>query len=97
MLVRMLRDELGSEDGVTLLPYKCGVEYELGERLAGIFVRGGIAEVVTADPAPAVAVVLEPEVCKVVEPPRRAAAAPPAKAKKPPVRKGTKAKARQSK
>jgi hypothetical protein len=67
MRIRMLRHQYGSPDGVTLLVYEQGHEYDLsgGERaldLAAVFVREGWAVEVKPEPVePVVEAKAEPE------------------------------------
>lgn len=52
MKVRMIVTSNGSEDGLTLKTFEGGRVYDLAPRLAEIFIGGGMAEAVTAEPKP---------------------------------------------
>lgn len=44
MKVKMLKNEKGSPDGLTVVYYKEGSEYDLTDRLAEVFIGMGVAE-----------------------------------------------------
>lgn len=56
MLIRMKKNQPGSEDGVHIKKYEAGKEYDMAESLAKAFISMGVAEIVEskkAAPAPA--------------------------------------------
>lgn len=52
MKIRMKKTEKGSEDGRFTKTYEEGREYDVPEKLAGIFFDLGVAEEVKAEKAP---------------------------------------------
>lgn len=59
--IKMIRTTLGANDGITVLSYEAGTEYDLSNDLASNFLGQGVAERVAPAATEPIKVATEPE------------------------------------